>query len=549
MFQPVLERSQRPHLGVASIILPVLLLIVSPPAISSPGPVEGPAAVMGKLARWDLEGARRVLAGLPESGDPRMTWLRGTVDFYSGRYGEALRHFEKAAGELESTPETASMVDLARSTREMSRRLTSFESEHFVLFVDESRDWILVEPALETLESAYRSLGEWLGSFPESKVRVEIIPSAEDFEDVSSLSRSEIETAGAVGICKFNKIMLLSPRLLLRGYAWRDSLAHEYIHYLLVLLTANRAPIWLQEGVARYGESLWRSGRSLYLQKREESLLARALSANSLVPFERMDPSLVKLSSMEEVSLAFAQCALAVDFLIETWKEKSLHRLLEVLSVGAYGETDAALRRSIGIGMEAFERRWRDYARAQNFREVAGLVVPGHKVRSETADDEVEAWDLRAWQPLEAQRHLRLGTMLRLRGHSRAGLKEYLRALKISPASPYVINKVGLALLDLSRADEAAERFREAVAIHPDYGSSYVNLAVAHKVNKAWSDSRRALEKALDINPFNPYVWRDLGSVLMQVGDREGAVLSWRAALRLNPSDAELRRLLGGHGR
>jgi len=544
-----MERSQRLHIGVTSITLTLLLFTLSPPTLSSPGPAGGPAAVMEKLARWDLEQARKVLAGLPESGDPRMTWLRGTVDFYSGRYGEALGHFEKAAGELESTPERASMIDLARSTREMSRRLTSFESEHFVLFADENRDWILIEPALETLESAYRSLGGWLKHFPESKVRVEIVPSAEDFEGVSSLSRSEIETAGAVGICKFNKIMLLSPRLLMRGYAWRDSLAHEYIHYLLVLLTANHAPIWLQEGVARYGESLWRSERSLYMQKREESLLARAVSTNSLVPFEKMDPSLVRLSSMEEVSLAFAQCALAVDFLVGTWKEESLHRLLEALSAEAYGETDSALRRSIGIGLEAFERRWRDYAREQNFREVAGLVVPGHKVRSEAADNEVEAWDLRAWQPQEAQGHLRLGTMLRLRGHSRAGLKEYLRALEISPASPYVINKVGLALLDLSRAEEAAGRFREAIAIHPDYGSSYVNLAAAHQVKEAWSDARRALEKALDINPFNPYVWKDLGSVLMQVGDREGAVLSWRAALRLNPADGELRRLLGGHGR
>lgn len=544
-----MERSRRLRIAGASIILPALLLLLSPPVLSTPGTVGGTAAVMEKLSRWDLEGARRLLAGLPDSGGPDMTWLRGTVDFYSGRYGDALGRFEDAAGELESTPGRISMVDLARNTREMSRRLTSFESEHFVLFVDEKRDWVLIEPALETLESAYRSLGGWLKIFPKSKVRVEIVPSAEDFEGVSSLSRSEIETAGAVGICKFNKIMLLSPRLLLRGYAWRDSLAHEYIHYLLVLLTANHAPIWLQEGVARYGESLWRSERSLYLQGREESLLARALSTDSLVPFEKMDPSLVRLSSMEEVSLAFAQCALAVDFLVATWKEESLHRLLEYLSVGAYGDADSALRRSIGIGMEAFERRWRDYARNRNFREVAGLVVPGHRVRSDAAENDVEAWDLRVWQPLEARRHLRLGTMLRLRGHSRAGLKEYLRALEVSPASPYVINKVGLALLDLSRADEAAARFREAIDIHPDYGFSYVNLASAHQLQEAWNDARRALEKALDINPFNPYVWRDLGSVLMQSGDREGAVLSWRAALRLNPGDGELRRLLGRHDR
>jgi hypothetical protein len=35
-------------------------------------------------------------------------------------------------------------------------------------------------------------------------------------------------------------------------------LSHEYIHYIVVQLSHNRAPIWLHEGIAKYFESAWR---------------------------------------------------------------------------------------------------------------------------------------------------------------------------------------------------------------------------------------------------------------------------------------------------
>jgi tetratricopeptide (TPR) repeat protein len=517
------------------------------PALSYPGREAALMEIMERLERWEITSALEALEALPGKEDPAISLLRGTLQFHAGAYEEALASFEESSPVSGPGGEGGIMVPLARSTLDLSRRLRPYESEHFTLFLDGDRDWVLAAPALEALEAAYERVGRWLEVFPEEKVRVEIIPTTEDFEAVSSLKKSEIETAGAVGICKFNKIMLLSPRLLLRGYSWLDSLVHEYLHYLLVKVTANKAPIWVQEGVARYGETLWRSGSSLYLQKREESLLARGLREESLVPFGKMDPSLVRLPTMEAVSLAFAECALAVDFLIRSWKEEGLHRFLEALSRGPRGGTDAALRNSIGLGMEDFEERWLVFLGEQDFREVRGLVVPDFRIRGGGGGEEEDGWDLRRWQPLESQRHVKLGDMLRKRERYRAGLKEYLKALEAAPASPFVINKVGRALLDLSRPVEAAERFREAIAIHPDYGTSYANLASALQETESWEEARVALERSLAINPFNPFVWKDLGYVEMQTGEREGAVRSWKTALRLNPGDPDLRRMLGEH--
>jgi hypothetical protein len=38
----------------------------------------------------------------------------------------------------------------------------------------------------------------------------------------------------------------------MHGYRWLDAISHEYMHYLIVKLTANKAPIWFHEGLAKY---------------------------------------------------------------------------------------------------------------------------------------------------------------------------------------------------------------------------------------------------------------------------------------------------------
>ena len=46
--------------------------------------------------------------------------------------------------------------------------------------------------------------------------------------------------------------MAVTPRALLRGYPWRDTLAHEYVHLVISRLSHNRVPVWLHEGLAEH---------------------------------------------------------------------------------------------------------------------------------------------------------------------------------------------------------------------------------------------------------------------------------------------------------
>jgi hypothetical protein len=144
------------------------------------------------------------------------------------------------------------------------------------------------------------------------KIRVEIFPDTKAFYFASSLSARDIEVAGAVGLTNFNKLMVLSPRALVYGYRWLDAISHEYMHYLIVKLTSNKAPIWFHEGLAKYEETRWRNGPS-YLSLLYQTLLARALAERKLIGFDRMEPSLLRLETPEEVQLAYAQAASAIE--------------------------------------------------------------------------------------------------------------------------------------------------------------------------------------------------------------------------------------------
>ena len=245
----------------------------------------------------------------------------GRVKFYQGRYPEALKSFDQALAIDSSDKRRQSWKLLVQQTQDVVKNLKRFESPHFILFVDEKRDGILPAYALDTLEKSYAALGAALGYQPKEKVRVEIAPDATTFNAISTLSLRDIEETGAVGICKFNKLMIISPRALSFGYRWVDSLSHEYVHYLIVALSNNQAPIWLHEGMARFYETRWRKpappkdAAEDYLTPANQTLLVQALEKNQFVGFKNMEPSLIHLETPEQVQLAYAEAASAVDFI------------------------------------------------------------------------------------------------------------------------------------------------------------------------------------------------------------------------------------------
>jgi hypothetical protein len=150
--------------------------------------------------------------------------------------------------------------------------------------------------------------------------------------------------------------MLLSPMALLMGYDWLDTGAHEYTHHVLTQKSRNRAPIWLQEGLAKWFEDDWRGGGEP-ISPVSAALVRAAVQTNTLVTFDEMHPSLAKLPSQERAALAYAQVALAIEYLVAQKGPPVLPRILDLVAQGE--ATEAAVSKALGVPFPRFLGEWR----------------------------------------------------------------------------------------------------------------------------------------------------------------------------------------------
>ena len=192
--------------------------------------------------------------------------------------------------------------------------------KHFVIAHAPGRDELLAPYALEALDRAWAALGDDFGDRPAGLTRVEIYPEVADLAKVSTLTLKEIETSGTIAICKFNRLMIVSPRALVHGYPWLDTLAHEFTHYVISRASHDQVPIWLQEGLAKFEEARWRSAKQGHASTPTmEHLLAAGLARKHLITFAEMHPSMAKLPSQEDTALAFAEeVYMVVEYLHQT---------------------------------------------------------------------------------------------------------------------------------------------------------------------------------------------------------------------------------------
>lgn len=478
------------------------------------------------LEAWRVPEAAEAISQLTRESPENLEVLdlQAQLAFYQGKYAEAFRIAEKALAIESASEERQSMRLLAQQTRDTVGKLKRFESEHFILFLNEEEDGILVLWLLEGLEKSYQAIGEELGFYPQEKVRVEIAPDVASFNAISTLSLRDIEETGAVGICKFNKVMAISPRTLRHGYRWLDSLSHEYLHYVIVALSNNNAPIWLHEGIARFYETRWRSKEGAnqaadYLTPASQTLLARALEKDRLVPFEKMEPSLIYLETPEQVQLAYAEAASTIDFITD---RKGSYGIRKLLSELREQPTPQAIETVMAVPFDKFETQWQEFLKAKGLKEIEGSRVRKLKVKGKGQAEE-ETVELKEIQSVVARNRTHLADRLWAKGRTVAASIEYQRALKASPHSPIILNRLGRVLTDSKKYQTALPYLKRAQELDPDYVGTYVQLGRLYNAIQKYSSAKVPLEEAIQINPYDPTIHRLLFQIHTALGETEEA--------------------------
>ncbi|MBI4641199.1 MAG: tetratricopeptide repeat protein [Candidatus Tectomicrobia bacterium] len=501
-------------------IFAVIYLLLAFPALSLADPLSlGEESLDMWKAEKAVSYAREILSQNRQSV-PALS-LMGRALFYGGDYGEAIEYLEKARSYDQKNERVQGYLQFVRQTYDVVKQFQTFESQHFLLKLDESKDGILADYALNTMEKAYEVMGHDFNFFPQEKIRIEIFPDSQSFYYASSLSKRDIEVSGAIGICKFNKIMIISPRALIQGYRWLDSLAHEYVHFAIVHLTKNRAPIWLHEGIAKYQEARWRQQSSNYLNPVNESLLANALKTDNFVTFEEMHPSLVKLDTTHKVRLAYAETASAIDFIIRLKGYEGIRKIFEVMTQFEEQSTEKAIAEVMGISLKGFEVKWKEHLKTQKLQEVDGIQIEQYRVKDSSRIDE-ERMALDEIKSVVARRHALLGDMLRERGRHEAATIEYKRALGKSPYSPSILNKLAKSLIPTNQ-EEALSHLLKAKQLYPDHVTTYTNLGYLYIQMRQYDEAEKAFDQSAQINPFDPFVHRQLAGLYERRGDLENA--------------------------
>lgn len=444
--------------------------------------------------------------------------LKSIVEFYKGDYGEAFEFARQAGNEAPvGGKEEAGFVDFIAEASEKSPDFKEVRSEHFIIRYAHPKDRIVAEYAKEVLEKSHFEIGLDLETYPREPVIVEIYPDLKSFTLASTLPPENVEKTGVVGICKFNRVMILSPRLLPKGYPWSDTLAHEYTHYLVFLKSENTVPVWLHEGIAKFEEERWRRKDRDVLSPFYETILARALKNDELVPIEKMHPSLAMLDSAQEAQLAFAQAGTNISYLVDGWGNEGLVGLLE--SMKERGDYKAALKDVTGMEFETYYDSWKSGLEAKKLSEkIPGVRVKGVRITDDRKDEGDGSEDLVDIDNGRARDHTRLGDLLKTRGRLRSATYEYREALGYDPGSPLISTRLASALTGSGEQEEALEILRPLTDFYPDRIDIHLILGRIYMAKGNFKKAKESYLSAVYINPFDPEIHIALASIYENEG-------------------------------
>jgi len=107
---------------------------------------------------------------------------------------------------------------------------------------------------------------------------------------------------------------------------------------------------------------------------------------------------------------------------------------------------------------------------------------------------------------------------------------------------------LGIARRHLGDRAGAAAAFERAIEIAPEQTSPLLHLALFLEAEGDAAAAAVLLARARALHPEEAILARTHGEVLLRAGRRDEARAALEAAVRLDPRDAESRRLLAGLG-
>ena len=451
---------------------------------------------------------------------PALLVQQGMLRFYQGRYEEALQVVEQALANEDDRGERIQFEEvrsLLASTLRATRRLERAQSAdgRYEVYYMPGKDSVLSRYALQVMEAADRAINRRLGSKVPGPIRLEIYPSADALSLVSALTVEQIETTGTIALSKWNRLMVTTPRALVRGYPWADTITHELVHMVVSHMTGDQAPVWLQEGTAKMLERSWRrpGDNRMRLDPAAKALLGQAKHDGTLLTFDEMHPSIAMLPSQDAAALAFAEVATFMERYVDRYGDEALRSAFARINAG--DDARDALASAAGIGFRQLESGWKTTLPALPDDSGPRHLELRLRRGAEQTDDTLDV------AQIAARRYLRLGDLLWDRGRVGAATAEYEKASHEAPDDPIVGSRLARAALSSGQPDRALQAVERLSLRYPEHAPTQAMLGAARLATGDRAAAAEALREALYINPFDPQPHCDLAKATDQDTEKD----------------------------
>jgi len=372
--------------------------------------------------------------------------------------------------------------------------------------LQDQSDRVLVPLLTEVADRARATLERDLGESLPRPLRIDLVRDLFSLSAVSGLPVDAAETTGTVAVARWGRVTMVSPRAMAYGFPWADTLAHEITHLLISRATAERAPLWLQEGIAKRQERRWRQAQLFDDSLSHERRAYEAQVHGRSVGVNKIGPSIAMLPSADAASIAFAEVTSFMEYWIGRNGSHALPLLLRELEVSS--DPDSALQSVSGFNVDDWELLWREDLRK----------------RMSEVDSQPPALAQERLGPLSLARSLRIVELLTVDGQP--NMAEWRGAVDLDRA-PHVaaLRFLTARAALLEQGDDGQESLGGLDDVDEANAGWLALQAAEQAVGEDDAESRSLLEQAHALDPLLPEVacggipWVGLGTTLELSGD------------------------------
>ncbi|MGA2985814.1 MAG: tetratricopeptide repeat protein [Terriglobia bacterium] len=145
-----------------------------------------------------------------------------------------------------------------------------------------------------------------------------------------------------------------------------------------------------------------------------------------------------------------------------------------------------------------------------------------------------------------AQQWMAEGYQAQKAGKQIEAVTDFLNAQRLDPASPDPLYSLGMSFFsigfygsDPNYYERAARHFKSALDLDSQYDRAVFMLAVLAVLHLQLKDAESLIQKAISLNPQNPYYHLHYGILLERVGQYDDAVAQMLLAEKLGPTFAQ----------